>query len=73
MYIVSLASLFALRRREPELARPFAVPGYPLVPLVALVLAIVSLGALVYSNLLLSGIFLVGLVLALGLFKLLKR
>ncbi len=73
MYIVSLVSLFALRRREPELARPFAVPGYPLVPVVALVLAIVSLGALVYSNLLLSGIFLGGLVLALGLFKLLKR
>ena len=73
MYIVSLVSLFALRRREPELARPFAVPGYPLVPLVALVLAIVSLGALVYNNLLLSGIFLVGLVLTLELFKLLKR
>jgi ethanolamine permease len=73
MYIVSLVSLFALRRREPDLGRPFAVPGYPLVPLVALVLAVVSLGALVYGNLLLSGIFLMGLIIALGLFKLIKR
>jgi ethanolamine permease len=73
MYIVSLVSLFALRRREPELARPFAVPGYPLVPLVALALAVVSLGALVYSNLLLSGIFLAGLLVAMVLYWLLGR
>jgi ethanolamine permease len=73
MYIVSLVSLFALRRREPELARPFAVPGYPLVPLVALVLSLVSLGALVYYNLLVSGVFLIGLMGALGIFKAVKR
>ncbi|RZK63177.1 MAG: ethanolamine permease [Hymenobacter sp.] len=68
MYVVSLISLFALRRREPGLGRPFAVPGYPAVPLVALVLALVSLGTLVYNNLRLSGIFLVGLVVAAGLY-----
>jgi ethanolamine permease len=73
MYIVSLVSLFALRRREPELARPFAVPGYPLVPLLALALAVLSLGALVYYNLWLSGIFLLGLVVALVLYWLLER
>jgi ethanolamine permease len=72
MYIMSLLSLFALRRREPELARPFAVPGYPYVPLVALVLSLVSLGALVYYNLQLSGIFLVGLVVLLGVYLLLR-
>jgi ethanolamine permease len=72
MYIVSLVSLFALRRREPELARPFAVPGYPLVPLLALALAVLSLGALVYYNLWLSGIFLLGLLVALGLYGLLR-
>jgi ethanolamine permease len=72
MYVMSLLSLFALRRREPELARPFAVPGYPYVPLVALVLSLVSLGALVYYNLQLSGIFLVGLVVLLGVYLLLR-
>jgi ethanolamine permease len=71
MYIVSLVSLFALRRREPGLSRPFAVPGYPVVPAVALLLTLVSLGTLVYNNLLLSGIFLIGLVLAAVLYRLL--
>ncbi|WP_375417850.1 ethanolamine permease [uncultured Hymenobacter sp.] len=69
MYIVSLLSLFALRRREPELPRPFAVPAYPYVPLVALALAVVCLGALVYFNLKLSGIFLAGLLLALTAYR----
>ena len=32
MYIVSMASLFKLRRSEPRLARPFAAPVYPLFP-----------------------------------------
>jgi ethanolamine permease len=71
MYIVSLVSLFALRRREPGLVRPFAVPGYPGVPAVALVLALVSLSTLVYNNLRLSGIFLLGLILAAVLYRLL--
>ncbi|WP_210517895.1 ethanolamine permease [Hymenobacter terricola] len=73
MYIVSLLSLFALRRREPDLVRPFTVPGYPVVPLVALGLSLVSLGALVYYNLLLSGIFLAGLLGLLAVFLLLGR
>ncbi|GAC1374551.1 MAG: ethanolamine permease [Hymenobacter sp.] len=65
MYLMSLLSLFALRRREPALVRPFAVPGYPYVPLVALGLTALCLGTLVYYNPGLSGIFLGGL-LALG-------
>ncbi|WP_201986706.1 ethanolamine permease [Hymenobacter rubidus] len=73
MYVTSLLSLFALRRREPELARPFAVPGYPLVPLLALALCMVSLAALVYYNLLLSGVFLAGLVGLLGVYLLIIR
>jgi ethanolamine permease len=48
MYVLSMLSLFALRRQEPALARPFAVPGYPVVPLVAVGLAGVGLGVLVY-------------------------
>jgi len=73
MYIMSLLSLFALRRREPALLRPFAVPGYPVVPLVALALSLLCLGALVYYNLTLSGIFLGGLLVLLGLFKAVGR
>lgn len=73
MYIMSLLSLFALRRREPALLRPFAVPGYPFVPLVALALSLLCLGALVYYNPTLSGIFLGGLLVLLGLFKAVGR
>lgn len=73
MYIMSLLSLFALRLREPDLVRPFAVPGYPYVPLVALALCLVSLAALVYYNLLLSGIFLAGLLGLLALYVALGR
>jgi len=37
VYSAGFLALFVLRRREPDLPRPFRVPGYPWVPLVALV------------------------------------
>jgi APA family basic amino acid/polyamine antiporter len=37
VYASGFVALFVLRRREPELPRPFRVPGYPWLPLVALV------------------------------------
>jgi ethanolamine permease len=50
MYVMSMASLFRLRRTEPGLHRPFKAPLYPVVPAVALGLAVVALGTLVYFN-----------------------
>lgn len=50
MYIISMAALFVLRKKEPKLQRPFTVPFYPWFPLVALVLSIVSLVAIAYYN-----------------------
>ena len=50
MYIVSMASLFRLRRTQPDLARPFRAPGYPWVPGVALACAVVCLCTMVYFN-----------------------
>lgn len=35
-YIMAQVSLMVLRRRHPELPRPFKVPGYPVVPLLAI-------------------------------------
>jgi ethanolamine permease len=58
MYILSMASLFKLRRSEPRLARPFAAPVYPLFPAFALVAALICLGTMVYFNLLVAGVFL---------------
>jgi len=57
MYIISMLSLFKLRRSEPHLERSFRAPGYPIVPGIALVLAVVCLMAMVWFNLVICGIF----------------
>jgi ethanolamine permease len=57
LYILSMISFFYLRKKEPELERPFKVPVYPLFPATALVIAIVSLVAMVIYNFLLALIF----------------
>ncbi len=50
MYVMSMLSLFRLRRAEPGLERSFRAPGYPWVPGVALVLALVCLAAMAVFN-----------------------
>ncbi|MEB5921630.1 ethanolamine permease [Franconibacter daqui] len=57
MYIISMASLFKLRRSEPGLERPFRAPLYPLAPAFALGMAVLCLAAMVYYNLVLAAIF----------------
>ncbi|MCA9717919.1 MAG: ethanolamine permease [Myxococcales bacterium] len=57
LYILSMASLFALRRREPALARPYRAPGYPVLPALALALALCCFVALVYYNPALFGVY----------------
>ncbi|MDB5930782.1 MAG: eat [Polaromonas sp.] len=70
MYIMSMASLFKLRASEPMLDRPYRAPFYPVFPAIALVCGIVCLGAIVYFNLMLSGLFLLLMALAYGYFRL---
>lgn len=50
LYIVSMISFFVLRKREPNLERPFKVPLYPIFPAVALIIATVSLVAISIFN-----------------------
>jgi ethanolamine permease len=57
MYIVSMMSLFALRKNEPNLERPFAAVAYPLFPAIALGLAAVSLVTMIYFNQQLTVVF----------------
>jgi ethanolamine permease len=57
MYIISMLSLFQLRRDEPDLERSFRAPGYPIVPGIALALAVVCLVAMVWFNTLIAGAF----------------
>jgi ethanolamine permease len=57
MYVTSMLSLMRLRRREPQLERPFRAPLYPFFPLTALTIASVSLIAIVYFNPVVAGLF----------------
>jgi ethanolamine permease len=57
MYIISLLSLMRLRRIEPDLERPFRAPLYPIFPITALIIAVVSLLAIVYYNIQVAGLF----------------
>jgi len=57
MYIVSMMSLFALRKKEPHLERPFAAVAYPLFPAIALSLASISLVTMIYFNQQLTVVF----------------
>jgi ethanolamine permease len=50
LYIVSIVSLFVLRKKEPELERPFKAPFYPILPLTALILGIVCLVSVIIFN-----------------------
>ncbi|MEY3015232.1 MAG: hypothetical protein RIT45_3967 [Pseudomonadota bacterium] len=49
LYIGAMASLFRLRRTEPELPRPYRAPLYPWLPALALVLALLCLVAVAVS------------------------
>ncbi|WP_213989869.1 ethanolamine permease [Sodalis sp. dw_96] len=73
MYIISMASLFRLRRLEPRLTRPFRAPMYPLAPAFALVMAVISLVAMIYYNQLLFLIFAVMMLLGYAYFRLTRR
>jgi len=50
LYVISMISLIKLRKSEPDLKRPFVVPFYPILPIVALVIGLISLIAVSYYN-----------------------
>jgi ethanolamine permease len=58
LYIISMVAVIRLRQREPLLERPFRVPFYPVFPIVALVIAVISISAMLVDNLRLGGIYL---------------
>jgi ethanolamine permease len=57
MYMISMVSLLVLRKKEPDLERPFVAPFYPYFPLIALSLSAICLGSIVYYNPMLSVVF----------------
>jgi ethanolamine permease len=57
MYLMSMLSLFRLRRIAPEMVRSFRAPGYPIVPGIALVLALMCLIAMLWFNPVIGALF----------------
>jgi ethanolamine permease len=68
MYIMSMLSIFILRKKEPRLNRPFTAPLYPVFPAIALIICIVCLFASIYFNPDMSLIFAGGLAIVLIIF-----
>jgi ethanolamine permease len=58
LYIISMISFFALRKKEPDLERPFKTPFYPYFPAIALVIASVAFVAMTVFNFNLALIYL---------------
>ncbi|MEM6301749.1 MAG: ethanolamine permease [Pseudomonadota bacterium] len=57
LYIISTVSLLVLRKKEPELERPFKTPFYPITPILALSIASTALLAMSVYNPLLALIY----------------
>lgn len=63
MYIMSMLSLFRLRRSAPDMERSFRAPGYPIIPGIALACAMICLMAMLWFNPMIGGLFIAFMVL----------
>ena len=73
LYILSMISFFQLRKKEPQMIRPFKVPWYPVFPGIALAIAIISFIAMTIFNVELAIIYFVLMGICYGAFKVLKK
>ncbi len=70
LYIISMVALLVLRKKEPDLERPFKVPFYPLSPIIALLIACIAFVAITVYNPMLASIYFAILLIAYIWFKL---
>jgi ethanolamine permease len=47
-YVLAMACLFILRRRDPHMERPYKVPLYPVLPALVLLLSLLAAAVYVY-------------------------
>jgi ethanolamine permease len=73
MYLMSMISLFILRKKQPGMARPFVSPYYPVFPALALFLTAVCLVSIIYYNFWLSTSFFAGLLLIVLIYVLIGK
>ncbi|GAB2782595.1 serine/threonine exchanger [Rhabdobacter roseus] len=72
-YTSGFASLLTLRRKEPQLPRPWKVPAYPFLPILMLVVSLAFLVGAVVQDLPSSQYALLFLLLSYPLYRLVKR
>jgi ethanolamine permease len=73
MYMMSMISLFILRKKEPQLERPFISPFYPIFPAIALVISLICMVAIMYFSVAVSLVFFAILAVALIIFMLMGK
>jgi ethanolamine permease len=73
LYIISMIAQLQLRIKEPQLERPFKVPMYPLFPITALVIAVISFVAMTIFNWELAIIYFAIMGICYGVFKVFKK
>lgn len=69
LYAISMIALLQLRRNEPGLERPFKVPLYPAMPVIALCIAVLSFIAMTVFNGKLALLYFLVMGIPYGLFK----
>ncbi len=73
LYIIAMISIMVLRKKQPELQRPFSVAFYPAFPIIALVIATISILAMFIFNPLLGFIYFSILVITFLLYRIFKK
>jgi ethanolamine permease len=73
LYMVSMLSLLQLRKKEPLLVRSFKVPWYPLFPVAALLIAVISFVAMTIFNVQLAIVYLLLMGICYLAFKIFKK
>lgn len=73
IYIIAMMALMRLRKRQPDMERPYKVPFYPAFPVTVVVIGIISLASMFIYNVLVGCIYIGILLLSYILFKLFKK
>lgn len=73
LYALSMIAFLQLRKKEPQLHRPFRVPLFPLMPVLALVISVVSFVAMAVFNWQLALVYLSIIGTAFWLFRFSRR
>ncbi|MBV6643288.1 MAG: amino acid permease, partial [Cyclobacteriaceae bacterium] len=73
LYTISMVSMIVLRKKHPELERPFKVPFYPASPIIALIIAVIALIAVTIYNPMLALIYFAILGVAYVWFKMIRK